>query len=96
MTFKANVDDVRESPAIEVVGLIAKALPEVDIFVSDPYVSVMPRSLSEYGNLHLESAHQAVERVDIVVLLVEHEPFKAMRHTRLGGKILYDTRGAWH
>lgn len=96
LTFKANVDDVRESPAIEVVGLIAKALPEVDIFVSDPYVSVMPRSLSEYGNLHLESAHQAVERADIVVLLVEHEPFKAMRHTRLGGKILYDTRGAWH
>ncbi len=96
LTFKANVDDVRESPAIEVVGLIAKALPEVDIFVSDPYVSVMPKLLQEYGNLHLEGAYQAVERADIVVLLVEHEPFKAMRHTRLGGKVIYDTRGAWH
>ena len=29
------------------------------------------------------------------VLLVEHEPFKAIRHTRLGGKVVYDTRGAW-
>ena len=36
-TFKANVDDVRESPAIEVVGLIAQALPDVDILVADPY-----------------------------------------------------------
>ncbi len=96
LTFKANVDDVRESPAIEVVGLIAKSLPEVDILVADPYVSVMPALLAKYDNLHLEGAYQAVERADIVVLLVEHEPFKAMRHTRLGGKVIYDTRGAWH
>lgn len=96
LTFKANVDDVRESPAIDVVGLIAKALPDVEILVSDPYVSVMPGLLSKYDNLHLEGAHQAVERADIVVLLVEHEPFKAMRHTRLAGKVIYDTRGAWH
>lgn len=96
LTFKANVDDVRESPAIEVVGLIAQALPDVDILVADPYVSVMPGPLSKYDNLHLEGAYQAVERADIVVLLVEHEPFKAMRHTRLAGKVIYDTRGAWH
>ena len=96
MTFKANVDDVRESPAIDVVGLIAKALPDVEILVADPYVSTLPASLSKYDNLHLEGAYVAVERADIVVLLVEHEPFKAMRHTRLAGKVIYDTRGAWH
>ena len=87
---------MRESPAIEVVGLIAEALPDVEILVADPCVSVMPGALSKYDNLHLEGAYQAVERADIVVLLVEHEPFKAMRHTRLAGKVIYDTRGAWH
>ncbi|GLS30390.1 UDP-N-acetyl-D-mannosaminuronic acid dehydrogenase [Mesorhizobium albiziae] len=95
LTFKANVDDIRESPAIEVVGLIAKALPEVEILVSDPFVSTLPPLLSGYSNLRLESAHHAVENADIVVLLVEHEPFKSLRHTRLGGKVTYDTRGAW-
>ncbi len=95
LTFKANVDDARESPAIEVVSLIAKALPEFDILAADPYVHTLPKQLREFGNLRLESAHQAVERADIVVLLVEHEPFKAIRHTRLGGKVVYDTRGAW-
>lgn len=95
LTFKANVDDARESPAIEVVSLIAKALPEVEILVADPYVAAMPELLKGYGNLRLENAHEAVERADIVVLLVEHEPFRALRHTRLGGKVIYDTRGAW-
>lgn len=95
LTFKANVDDVRESPAIEVVGLIAQALPDVEILISDPFVEAMPAALSAYANLKLENAHHAVEQADIVVLLVEHDPFKSMRHTRLGGKVVYDTRGTW-
>lgn len=95
LTFKANVDDIRESPAIEVVGLIAKALPDVEVLAADPFVTTIPKLLAGYDNLHLESAHAAVERADIVVLLVEHDPFKAIRHTRLGGKVVYDTRGAW-
>jgi UDP-N-acetyl-D-mannosaminuronic acid dehydrogenase len=95
LTFKANVDDVRESPAIDVVGLIAGALPEVEVLAVDPYVEKIPRQLAEYGNIRLEQAYDAVERADIVVLLVEHDPFRAIRHTRLGGKIVYDTRGVW-
>lgn len=95
LTFKANVDDVRESPAIEVVGLIAGALPDVEILISDPYVETVPKLLAGYSNLRVEGAYQAVEQADIVVLLVEHEPFKAIRNTRLGGKVVYDTRGAW-
>lgn len=95
LTFKANVDDIRESPAIEVVSLIARALPDLAILVADPYVSKLPESLCTYGNLHLEGTFQAVEKADIVVLLVEHEAFRSMRHARLGGKVVYDTRGAW-
>ncbi len=56
----------------------------------------MPEPLSKYDNLHFEGAYQAVERADIVMLLVEHEPLKAMRHTRLAGKLIYYTRVAWH
>jgi UDP-N-acetyl-D-mannosaminuronic acid dehydrogenase len=95
LTFKANVDDVRESPAVEVVALIASALPDVEIAISDPYVSELPIELEGYPNLHLNGAIKAVDDADIVVLLVEHEPFRAMRHTRLGGKVVYDTRGVW-
>ena len=95
LTFKANVDDVRESPAIEVVGLIASALPDVEIMVADPYVDELPQSLQLNANLRLTNAGDAVDQADIIVLLVEHDAFKALRHTRHNGKVIYDTRGAW-
>jgi UDP-N-acetyl-D-mannosaminuronic acid dehydrogenase len=95
LTFKANVDDIRESPAAEVVELIAAALPDNDVLVADPYVDALPASLAACKNISLVGAYDAVEQADIVVLLVEHDPFKSIRNTRLGGKVIYDTRGAW-
>jgi UDP-N-acetyl-D-mannosaminuronic acid dehydrogenase len=95
LTFKANVDDIRESPAIEVVNLIAQALPENEILLADPYVDKVPELLRSNANLHMAGAADAVERADIVVLLVEHEAFKPLRHNRHNGKVIYDTRGAW-
>ncbi len=95
LTFKANVDDIRESPAIEVVGLIAQALPEVEILLADPYVDTVPPRLTSNANLRMAGAGEAVDRADIIVLLVEHDAFKSLRHTRHNGKVVYDTRGAW-
>jgi UDP-N-acetyl-D-mannosaminuronic acid dehydrogenase len=95
LTFKANVDDIRESPAVEVVELIAAALPDTEVLVSDPYVDRLPVSLAAYSNVSLAGGYDAVDQADIVVLLVEHDLFKPIRNTRLGGKVIYDTRGAW-
>ena len=39
LAFKANVDDLRESPAVEIVEQICAGLPGVDILVCEPYVS---------------------------------------------------------
>ncbi|WDR06229.1 UDP-N-acetyl-D-mannosamine dehydrogenase [Devosia rhodophyticola] len=95
LTFKANVDDIRESAAIEVVGLIARGLPEVEIMVADPYVDELPPKLGGNANLRLANAGEAADAADIIVLLVEHEAFKPLRHIRQNGKVVYDTRGAW-
>ena len=95
LTFKANVDDIRESPAIDVVSLIANGLPDAEIMVADPYVEELPPKLVSNANLQLLGASEAADRADIIVLLVEHEAFKALRHARHNGKVIYDTRGAW-
>ena len=97
LSFKADVDDFRESPAIEVVELIASARPEVTVLISDPFINgTIPGRLGELPNVRLEPAADAVDRADIVVLLVEHEKFRSLRHTRFGGKVVYDTRGVWN
>jgi len=95
LTFKANVDDTRESPAVDVVELLAAALPGVDILIADPYVDELPPRLAKYPNLKLDRATSAVDAADIVALLVEHDQFKTMSKSRLNGKVVYDTRGAW-
>lgn len=95
LTFKANVDDIRESPAVEVVENLAKSLPDVDILIAEPYINALPAQLNGHDKVKLVRAHVAVEAADIVVLLVDHDQFKTMNRSLLAGKVVYDTRGAW-
>ena len=95
LTFKANVDDARESPAVDVVAAIIEGAPEAQILLSDPYLDHLPHELEGHGNVELVGSNAAVERADIVVLLVDHDQFRSMNRTRLNGKIVYDTRGAF-
>jgi UDP-N-acetyl-D-mannosaminuronic acid dehydrogenase len=95
ITFKANVDDIRESPALDVVTEIAKALPDLDIRVAEPYIDTLPAPLSGFGNVRLQPAQDAVDEADIVVELVDHDQFRSLSRSRLEGKVVYDTRGLW-
>jgi UDP-N-acetyl-D-mannosaminuronic acid dehydrogenase len=95
LAFKANVDDLRESPAIDVVEAIAEAAPDLDIRVAEPYTEVLPRQLIGRPNVRLQAAAEAIEDADIVVLLVDHDQFRSLSRSRLEGKVIYDTRGAW-
>ncbi len=95
LAFKPNVDDLRESPAVDIVQQICAGLPGVDILVSEPFVSELPPKLQGIANLQLSPAAEAIDKADIVVMLVDHDQFKALNKTRLAGKVVYDTRGVW-
>lgn len=95
LAFKANIDDMRESPAVEIVEDIATALPDVDIQVCEPYAHDLPARLSGMPNVSLRPVEAAVEAADIIVLLVDHDQFRAVNRSRLAGKVVYDTRGIW-
>ena len=95
LAFKANVDDLRESPAVDVVAAIADALPDLDLRVVEPYTEALPRELADRGRVRLQPAGEAIEDADIVVLLVDHDQFRSMSRSRLEGKVVYDTRGVW-
>ena len=95
LAFKPNVDDLRESPAVDIVSRLCERLPDVEILVSEPYVTQLPPRLSGLPNLRLTDVGAALDAADIVVLLVDHDQFRAIRKSRLQGKVVYDTRGMW-
>jgi UDP-N-acetyl-D-mannosaminuronic acid dehydrogenase len=95
LAFKANIDDLRESPAVDIVEEIATALPDVEVLVAEPYTSALPSRLAVLPNLRLVPVEKAVETADIVALLVDHDQFRSLNRSWLAGKVVYDTRGIW-
>jgi UDP-N-acetyl-D-mannosaminuronic acid dehydrogenase len=95
LAYKANIDDLRESPAIDIVRAIAEEQPDLDIRVAEPHIHVLPGELAGYDNVRLEPACDAIAAADIVVLLVDHDHFRSLSRSRLAGKVVYDTRGLW-
>jgi UDP-N-acetyl-D-mannosaminuronic acid dehydrogenase len=95
LAFKPNIDDLRESPSIEIVELLSDALPDVTLDAVEPHVDKLPDRLASRPNVVLTPAAEAVEAADIVVLLVDHDAFGAIDRSQLADKVVYDTRGFW-
>ncbi|WP_146364561.1 UDP-N-acetyl-D-mannosamine dehydrogenase [Arthrobacter yangruifuii] len=95
LAFKANIDDLRESPAVSIVADLAARMPEATIAVVEPHVEELPRSLAGRGNVNLVSVEEGLADADIVLLLVDHDVFKALDRAALEGKEVIDTRGIW-
>lgn len=92
LAFKANVDDLRESPAMEVVNhLISDNVGRV--IAVEPHVTELPIWLKD--KVELTTVEVAVATADIIVLLVNHREFVQFDRQKLDGKILIDTRGVW-
>jgi len=92
LAFKPNIDDLRESPALSIAERLAALYPgQVDVV--EPFVDALPPSLSQGCRLLKSSA--AVAASDVLVLLVDHDDFKAMPVPRRDGLRIVDTRGIW-
>ena len=85
LSFKADVDDLRESPAVEIVHEL-KRRNLGELLVVEPHLLFHP-------DFELVKLEEAVRRADIVLVLVDHRPFKRLRREALNEKLLIDTRG---
>jgi UDP-N-acetyl-D-mannosaminuronic acid dehydrogenase len=93
LTFKANVDDLRESPALEIVENLASTYGR-RISVVEPFVEGLPTSLSEHGVRKIDLDH-ALKDAGILIVLVDHEAFRRVSSHQRNGAMVYDTRGIW-
>ncbi len=71
LAFKPDIDDLRESPAVN----IAKTMLDADnatILLVEPNIKQLPEKLNKGMLLSLDSA---VEQADVIVVLVAHNEF---------------------
>ncbi|EIS3745152.1 UDP-N-acetyl-D-mannosamine dehydrogenase [Aeromonas hydrophila] len=74
LSFKANIDDLRESPALNIARILARD-QQNELLVVEPHISALPNELSNLGNVKLVTLEQALEQADVVVQLVKHQQF---------------------
>jgi len=83
ISFKADIDDLRESPALAIVEELVRSHPG-KIWVVEPHIARLPRSLE--GRARLVSLSEAVTHADVGALLVDHAEFKVL--SRLADRTL--------
>jgi UDP-N-acetyl-D-mannosaminuronic acid dehydrogenase len=93
LSYKKDVDDLRESPAVEIVKRLAEAKVG-ELLVVEPHVSKLPAELAGLG-LELHDFDRALERANLVLLLVDHMSFMQVDRDALKDKFVIDTRGVW-
>ena len=91
ISFKADIDDVRESPALKIVQKLSQ-LELGRLLVVEPNIKVLPEIIS---SLDLSEPFEAIEQSDIVLMLVDHKSFKDIEIERVKGKKVIDVRGVW-
>jgi UDP-N-acetyl-D-mannosaminuronic acid dehydrogenase len=93
LSFKPDIDDLRESPAIKITLQLAEWHPG-EVWVVEPNINELPENLK--GKVKLKSTKDASKSADIQVLLVDHKEFKAFKPSVINFEYLVDTRGVWH
>jgi UDP-N-acetyl-D-glucosamine dehydrogenase len=89
--YKPDIDDVRESPALDVIGLLMKKGAEVRYH--DPYI---PKIHHETEGWHMDSVPHlmdAVREADAVVIVTNHKVYDYEAIVR-EAKFVFDSRNA--
>ena len=95
IAFKANIDDLRQSPSREIVSRLADSLEDGTVMVVEPNIDQLPEELAGRDDVLLAEMDEAVDKADVVLLLVDHAPFRSVDPERLKTKIVIDTKGLW-
>jgi UDP-N-acetyl-D-mannosaminuronic acid dehydrogenase len=95
LTYKPDVDDTRESPAIAIAMQLARSGDE-RILLADPNLSGLPAELASLPNVSFCETLDAVRQADIVAILVAHSPFRKIPREELMRRVVIDATGLTH
>ncbi|MNP02838.1 UDP-N-acetyl-D-glucosamine 6-dehydrogenase [compost metagenome] len=90
LAFKADIDDLRESPAVSIALDLSK-LHTGPVLAVEPNIEKLPDTLA--GQLELVSIETALTEANIIVLLVDHKEFTASKEQLISHDRIIDTKG---
>lgn len=91
IAYKKNVDDMRESPSVEVLDMIRRK--GADVSYSDPHVPVFPGLHAyPYRMESVVTSPSALKEFDAVVLTTDHDRFDYALISE-NSELIIDTRG---
>jgi UDP-N-acetyl-D-mannosaminuronic acid dehydrogenase len=94
LSYKANIDDMRESPAVNITATLTKRF-NGEVLVVEPNSDKLPETLADIRGLTLCDLDLALNKAQVIALLVDHTEFRELDLARLEGKLIIDTRGIW-
>lgn len=92
LAFKANIDDLRESPALDIALELSKEFPGV-VTACEPHIEALPAALK--GKIQFDKWQNVVQEADIILLLVDHKDFRKIGWEKIARAVVIDTRGMW-
>ena len=93
IAYKPNVDDVRESPAVEIMELLRQR--GATVAYSDPHVSVFPKMRDHRFDLESEDlTKDNVASFDALILATDHDAFD-YEMIAAAASLIVDTRGRY-
>ena len=84
LSFKPNIDDLRESPAVNIVKSLINKRADIIFYIVEPH-------LSNSNQFDLVDFNHAIDKADIIVYLVKHDIF--MQHNKNPVKVYLDFCG---
>lgn len=88
LAFKPDIDDLRESPAMQITQVISEIHPGA-VFGVEPNIEILPDDVKSINLVNFEFAKQ---NADIHLMLVDHKEFKEQILQDIN---VIDTKGIW-
>ncbi|MEB6379762.1 UDP-N-acetyl-D-mannosamine dehydrogenase [Leclercia adecarboxylata] len=88
LAFKPDIDDLRESPALDITIELAKL--GYNILAVEPNIHELPSKLNPLENVQLTELDNAISQADLIVILVKHKEFIGMKQKKLCSYKLID------
>ena len=93
LAFKPNIDDLRESPALDIAHKV-ELMGVGKLLLVEPNITEIPEGFDD-SRTKLVTLDEAIRSAEVVVLLVDHLQFKETDPRQLFGKQVVNTRGSW-